>query len=188
LEASWAARQAFRIEEQLGDAIDLMVSALQAGAGVLSAMENAAREVRKPLRPQLEEVLGRIRYGDDPQEVFRALYIRVPFESFRLFSSALAVHWEVGGSLAPTLAGVGRIIRDRIEIARRIKSVSTQARLSTITVLCTTYFIALVIWRNDPERMENFLATEIGQILAAGAILLQALGLLWAARVSRMKY
>lgn len=188
LEVSWQARRAFLIEEQLGDALDLMVSALHAGAGVLSAMETAAKEVRRPLRPILEEVLGRIRYGDDPQEVFHALMVRVPFESFRLFSSAMSVHWEVGGSLAPTLAGVGRIIRDRIEIARRIRSVSAQARLSVITVLCVTYFIALVMWRSDPGRMEGFLSTAVGQTLVAAAVLLQAIGIVWSARVSRMRY
>ena len=31
------------------------------------------RESRSPLRPQLEEVVGRIRYGDDPRTVYRGL-------------------------------------------------------------------------------------------------------------------
>ena len=49
---------------------------------------------------------------------------RVPLETFRLFAAALTVHQEVGGSLAPTLATVGRIIRDRIELTRRIRSLT----------------------------------------------------------------
>ena len=72
--ASWkyslANRKIFLIEVQLGDAIDLMVAALQVGVGVLNALESAVNELRPPLRPQLEEVLGRIRYGDDPQLSF----------------------------------------------------------------------------------------------------------------------
>jgi Type II secretion system (T2SS), protein F len=78
------------------------------------ALESAAQESRPPLREQLDEVTGRIHFGDDAQAVFRSLTERVPLETFLLFSSALSVHWEVGGSLAPTLATVGRTIRDRI--------------------------------------------------------------------------
>ena len=99
---------------------------------------------------QLEEVLGRLRYGDNPIAVFRGLARRVPLDNFRLFATSLAVHWEVGGSLGPTLSTVGRTIRDRIEIARRIRSMTTQSRVSTIAVLATTYFLAVLMWRNDP--------------------------------------
>ncbi|MBM3996907.1 MAG: pilus assembly protein TadB [Planctomycetes bacterium] len=177
-----------QIEEQLADAIDLMVAALRVGAGATSALEIAARETKAPLRAQLEEVLGRIRLGDDAQSVLRDLEARVPLETFRLFCSALSVHWETGGSLAATLAIVGRGIRDRVEVQRRIRALSTQARVSTISVLLVTYFIALIIWRNDPERMSQFLATVIGQYLVAGAIVLQAVGLVWASALSRLRY
>jgi tight adherence protein B len=188
LESMRVVRVTLRIEEQLADAIDLMVAALRVGAGAMSALEATTREARYPLRPQLDELLGRIRYGEDPQAVLRGLETRVPLETFRLFTSALSVHWETGGSLTATLATVGRVIRDRIEVNRRIRSLTTQARASTIAILIVTYFIALIIWRNDPLRMRDFLATSIGQWLVAGAIFLQAVGLVWSSAMSRMKY
>jgi tight adherence protein B len=181
-------RARLRIEEQLADALALMVAALYAGAGAVSALEASVREARRPLRPQLDELLGRIRLGDDAQTALRALEARVPLETFRLFASALSVHWETGGSLTRTLATVGRVIRDRIEVNRRIRTLTSQARTSTMAVLLVTYFIALVIWRNDPARMREFLATMVGQVLAAAAIGLQAVGLVWASALSRMKY
>jgi Flp pilus assembly protein TadB len=181
-------RITLRIEQQLSDAVDLIVAALQAGAGALGAIDNAAQEARRPLKPQLEEMLGRIRYGDDPQHVLRALEARVPLETFRLFAAALSVHWETGGSLAPTLATVGRVIRDRIEVNRRIRGLTTQARASTLAVLLVTYFIGILMWRNDPERMVRFLTNSLTQPVVAIAILLQGVGLVWTAALSRMKY
>jgi tight adherence protein B len=185
IEALWHDRRTQQIEAQLTDAIDLMVGALRAGGGVTAALENAARESRQPLRGQLEEVVGRIRLGDDPRTVFRQLSNRVPLETFLLFTSALAVHWEVGGSLAPTLATVGRTIRDRIELSRRVRSMTAQARISTIAIIGVTYFIALVMWRNDPERMEAFLGTSLGATIVAGTVLLQGLGIVWGSYISR---
>jgi tight adherence protein B len=188
VEAFLAARKTVLIETQLANAIDLMVASLRAGAGVLKCFEAAIIESRPPLRPQLEEVLGRIRYGDQPSAVYRGLVARVPLETFQLFASALAVHGEVGGSLASTLATVGRIIRDRIELSRRIRSMTSQSRASTIAVLCTTYFIALVMWRTDPDRMEEFLDTTVGSLAMSAAVILQGVGFLWISAMSRLKY
>ncbi len=188
LESFLAMGRTARIETQLADAIDLMVAALRAGAGVADALENAMRETRSPLLPQLEEVVGRIRYGDDPRTVYLGLAQRVPLETFLLFASALSVQAETGGSLAPTLASVGRTIRDRIEIARRIRSNSAQSEVSTLAVFVLTYFIALLVWRGNPEQMHEFLATSIGQWAVAGTILLQAVGLVWMSVISRMKF
>jgi tight adherence protein B len=188
LEGFLANRKTLLIETQLGEAIDLMVGALQAGGSVFSALEQALRESRAPLRPQLEDVLGRIRYGDDPQAALRALVARVPLEAFRLFAAALAVHWEVGGSLAPTLATVGRTIRDRTDVSRRIRSVSSEARVSVVAVLLVTVFIGVVMWRNDPDRMQKFLATTLGQAIVAAAAVLEAVGIVWSSIISRVKY
>lgn len=187
-ESYWAARRTAKIEVQLADAIDLLVGALGAGAGLLNALEHVLSECRRPLLPQLEELVGRIRFGDAPQAAFRGLVERVPLETFQLFASALAVHWETGGSLAPILANVGRTIRDRIEISRRVQSNIAQSQVSTVAVLGLTYFIALIVWRTNPGQTRLFLSSALGQWLVAGTILLQALGIAWMSAISRLRY
>ena len=188
IEATWAQRRVQRLEIQLADAIDLIVGALRAGGGLLGALENAAHESRRPLRDLFDEMVGRIRLGDDPQTVFVGLTERVPLETFQLFASALAVHYEVGGSLAPTLATVGRTIRDRIELSRRIRSMTAQSRASVLGVLAATYFIALIMWANDHERMATFLDSQMGAVLVSGAIVLQAVGIVWTSLLSRVRF
>src|SRR5271157_5767927 len=187
-EVIWAGRLTLKIETQLADAIDLMVGSLRAGAGVLQSLETAIDESRYPLKPQLEEILGRIRYGDSPQIVFRALTARVPLETFRLFASALSVHGEVGGSLAPTLASVGRVVRDRIELSRRIRAMTVQSRTSVLSVLVVTYLIGLLMWRTDPPRVEAFLGTTYGSAFFSGSVILQGVGVFWCSALSRLKY
>lgn len=175
-------------EGQLSDAIDLMIGTLQAGGGLMNALESVIRETRPPLRAEFEEVQGRIRLGDEPLAVLNRVADRVPLESVRLFATTLAVHWEVGGSLAPTLASVGKTIRDRIEISRRVRSMTAQGRLSILSVLGTTYFIGAVIWSSDPDRMERFLLTQIGQVVVAAAMLLQTVGIVWANRLMKLRF
>jgi tight adherence protein B len=133
-------------------------------------------------------MLGRLRYGDQPLAVFGGLAQRVRLENFRLFAAALAVHWEVGGSLAPTLSTVGRTIRDRIDVGRRVRSMTMQSRVSTLAVLAVTYFLALIMWRNSPERFVAFLTNSIGQACVALALLLQAVGIVWASKIGKVKF
>lgn len=177
-----------KIDAQLANSMDLMVAALHGGAGLAQAIESAAGETPEPLKSEWQEVLGRMRYGEAPSQVFDDFSKRIPLESFRLFSFTMIVHSEVGGSLAPILATVGRSIRDRIEIARRVRSQATEARVSVMGILLIIYFLGILMWRTNPPAFERFVAHEMGQNLLAGALILQALGMLWIAKIAKLRF
>ncbi len=188
VEAFLVAQHAAKLETQLADAIDIMIGAVGAGASVGTAIEAAITETRSPLRPYLEEVAGRIRLGDEPAEVFRSLAERVPLETFLLFTSALSVHWEVGGKLTSTLTTVARTIRDRIDVSRRIRSNTAQSQFSTLAIIGLTYFIAVIVWRNGPEQMEEFVTSSVGSWFVAGSVILQAVGIVWMNVISKPRF
>jgi Flp pilus assembly protein TadB len=176
------------MEAQLADSIDLMVGALQAGAALLKAFDAALAEARQPFRSELVELTGRIRLGESPQAAINALAVRVPLETFRLFCVSLAVHWETGGALSSSLLGVGRTIRDRIETARRIRAQSAEGQVSVVAVLLISYGLGAIMYNANPEPMVDFLFSPIGAYIASSVISLQAVGILWIARMSAMKY
>jgi len=181
-------QQAALIETQLASAIYLMVGSLRAGASLLSAFEAALEEVGAPLRPYFQEVAGRIRLGDDPRAAVSDLQVHVPLETFRLFATSLAIHWEVGGSLATTLSTVGRTIRDRIELARRVRAQSVEAHASVGVVLLITYVLGFLMWRTNPDRLNVFLGSSIGTMVVAAVIAMQAVGLIWMSRLNRTAF
>lgn len=185
VEEAVADHRTTRMETQLSEAIDLLVSSLRAGSAVLAAFEVSLRDAQPPLRPYIEEVVARVRLGDDPREAILEFADRIPLDTVRLFAVSLAVHWEVGGSLAHTLASVGRTIRDRIELGRRVRAQAIEAHASVAAVLLIAYLLAFLMWRASPERMEAFLGSATGSALAAAVVLLQAVGLVWMTRISR---
>jgi len=188
LESSLHVRYIAKLERQLADAIDIMVGALSAGGAVGPAIDAATSETERPLKPYLQEVAGRIRLGEEPVSVFRSLADRVQLETFLLFSSSLAVHYEVGGRLAPTLATVGRTIRDRIQITRRIESNIAQSQFSTFAILGLIYLIAVIVWRNGPQPMEEFVTSSVGSWFVSGSIIAQAVGIAWMNLVSKPRF
>jgi tight adherence protein B len=181
-------QQAALIETQLATAIYLMVGSLRAGASLLSAFDSALEEVGPPLRPYFQEVAGRIRLGDDPRAAVSDLQVHVPLETFRLFATSLAIHWEVGGSLATTLSSVGRTVRDRIELARRVRAQSVEAHASVGVVLLITYVLGFLMWRTNPDRLNVFLGSSIGTMVVAGVITMQAVGLIWMSRLNKTTF
>jgi tight adherence protein B len=181
-------KRSLKYETQLTEAIDLIVAGLHAGAGTLDALDVAAREVRPPLRHHLNNLVGSIRLGESPRAALDELARTIPLESYRLFTFTLSVHQETGGSLAPTLSTVGRTIRDRVELKRRIRAETTQAQASVIGVLGISYGIALITWRTNPGRMEDFIASDIGTTMLSIAVALQAIGLFWMSRLTRIQH
>lgn len=188
VESYFAALHAAKLERQLAEAIDIMIGAVGAGSSVGAAMDAAIVETSSPLRPYLEEVSGRIRLGDSPSAVFTSLSERVPLETFLLFTSALAVHWEVGGKLTSTLTTVGRTIRDRIEVSRRIRSNTAQSQFSTIALIALTYFVALIVYNNGRDQMREFVTSTVGSYFVAGSVLLQCVGIVWMNVISKPKF
>lgn len=188
VEEQVAEQRTAKIEIQLAEAIDLLVGSLRAGASLLSAFESALQESDRPLKPYLQEVAGRIRLGDDPRAAVSELPAHVPLETFRLFATSLSVHWEVGGSLATTLGTVGRTVRDRIELSRRVRAQGVEAHASVAVVLILAYILGVLMWRTNPERLQAFVATGLGTGLVAMVMALQAIGLVWMSKLSRPDY
>lgn len=181
-------RKTALIEAQLAAAIYLMVASLRAGASLLAAFESALEEIGPPLRPYFQEVAGRIRLGDDPRTAVSDLQASVPLETFRLFATSLAIHWEVGGSLATTLSTVGQTVRDRIELSRRVRAQSVESHASVGVVLAIAYVLGILMWRANPARMEAFIGSSVGTTIVAGVIALQAVGLMWMSRLNRSTF
>ena len=187
LETVWHEWRISRIERQLIDLLDMMIPMLRSGAGVSTALAAASETSGSPLREQIDWCVQRIQLGDSGSLVFQRLSERIPIDVMELFATTMSVHWETGGSLAPVLASVTRVARDRQEVARRIRSNIAQSQFSTIAVLLLIYFVALVLWLDRPEPMEEFATSSIGSAAIAVTIILQAVGIVWMNAISKPK-
>ena len=176
-----------RLETQLAEAIDMTVSALGAGASPTDALDLAAKECPHPLHPYLKDFVERLRLGESPTVSLAEFERRLPLESVRMFRFALEAHWEGGGEVGPTLASVARSARDRVALVQRVQSQSAEAQASVVGVLAISYGLAILMWRAAPARMDEFLASETGGWLVPGAVVLQALGLLWINRITKVE-
>lgn len=178
-------RVAAKIELQLARALDFMISALRAGASLPVALDSVTESAREPLATQLTDVTTRLKLGEEPQQVFSSLFERVPLETFNLFSTAMTIQYELGGSITQALTSVSRTIRDRIQIRKRLDATTIQARLSVTAITLVTYGIFALMFVSDPEYTGGFLRNAYGQIFVSVGLILQAVGIMVIAHLSR---
>ncbi|SDE48784.1 type II secretion system F family protein [Limimaricola pyoseonensis] len=118
------------IEEQLPDAVELMVRSLRVGHPFASAVAIVAREVPDPLGTEMGVISDEAAYGREMSECLKGLAERCDMQDLRFLAVAVAIQSQSGGNLAEILAGLGKVIRARFKLFRRVKAITAEAKWS----------------------------------------------------------
>jgi tight adherence protein B len=172
---TWKRRRRFL--EQLPDALDMMSQSLQAGLGLTQAMVFVAKEMPDPLGTEFSVFIEEVNLGLPLADALKKLEERMVLPEVRLFSTALLVQRDVGGSLAELLNKLADIIRDRFRIERLIKSLTGQNRMSAWTVCSVPPFLGVFMFIREPEMMNDMLSDPMGRAMLAVALVLEIIGI-----------
>ncbi|PVA10384.1 pilus assembly protein TadB [Pelagivirga sediminicola] len=118
------------LEEQLPDAIELMVRSLKVGHPFSSAVAIVATEVADPLATEFGIISDEAAYGRDMGEALKDLAERLDMQDLRFLAVAVTIQQQSGGNLAEILAGLAKVIRARFRLFRRVKAITAEAQWS----------------------------------------------------------
>jgi len=118
------------IEEQLPDAVELMVRSLRVGHPFSSALAIVAKEVADPLASEFGVIADESSYGRDVGEALKALAERMDMQDLRFLAVAVTIQQQSGGNLAEILQGLANVIRARFKLFRRVKAITAEAKWS----------------------------------------------------------
>ena len=118
------------IEEQLPDAIELMVRSLRVGHPFSSAISIVSKEVPDPLASEFGVIADESAYGRDVAEALKEMAERLDMQDMRFLAVAVAIQQQSGGNLAEILAGLSKVIRARFRLFRRVKAITAEAQWS----------------------------------------------------------
>ena len=130
----WVNRKAKKrlglVEEQLPDAVELMVRSLRVGHPFSSAVHIVAKEVPDPLGSEFGVIADEAAYGRDMSESLKDLAERMDMQDLRFLAVAVTIQQQSGGNLAEILEGLGKVIRARFKLFRRVKAITAEAKWS----------------------------------------------------------
>jgi tight adherence protein B len=118
------------IEEQLPDAVELMVRSLRVGHPFSSAVAIVSKEVPDPLGTEMGVIADESAYGRDMSDSLKALAERMDMQDLRFLSVAVTIQQQAGGNLAEILDGLAKVIRARFRLFRRVKAITAEAKWS----------------------------------------------------------
>ena len=124
-----AKRQA-AFADQLPDVLQLVTTALRSGYGLTQALESVAEEAEEPARSEFAHVLVESRLGRDLSDSMRALAQRMESKDLEWVVSAIDINRDTGGNLSEILHTVGATIRERRRMARQVRTLTAEGRLS----------------------------------------------------------
>jgi tight adherence protein B len=118
------------IEEQLPDAVELMVRSLRVGHPFSSALQIVAREVPDPLGSEMGVISDEASYGRDVGDALKSMAERLDMQDLRFLAVAVTIQQTSGGNLAEILDGLAKVVRARFRLFRRVKAITAEAKWS----------------------------------------------------------
>ncbi|PLR22958.1 secretion system protein [Caulobacter zeae] len=182
-----AARLA-KLEEQLPLALDVMIRALRAGHPVISAVGLVTQEMPDPIGTEFGLVLDETTYGVEFRDALSNLARRTGSPDVAFFAVSIAIQSETGGNLAEILHGLASVIRGRASLAKRIRALSSEGRMSALILSLLPLFCVGVVSVFRPEFYTTKFSDPAFWPVVGGVVVLYLIGQLMIRRIVTFKY
>jgi tight adherence protein B len=166
-------RRFLKFEELLPPALDLMVSGLRSGQGLIAVLGLVGREIPDPVGPEFRICFDEQNYGLELRTAFENLCVRFPIPDNRMVMTAILIQKETGGNLAEVLDRCASVIRERFRLKREIKTKTAQGRLSGLVLSVMPVVLALGMYISRPDVISMLWTRPAGlKMLYAGCIMI----------------
>jgi len=118
------------LEEQLPDAVELMVRSLRVGHPFSSTVNIVAQEVADPLGSEFGIIADEFAYGMEITESLNRMAESIDMQDMRFLAVAVNIQQKSGGNLAEILEGLAKVIRSRFKLFRRVSAITAEAKWS----------------------------------------------------------
>ncbi|MDU8910364.1 type II secretion system F family protein [Aestuariicoccus sp. MJ-SS9] len=145
------------IEEQLPDAVELMVRSLRVGHPFSSAISIVSKEIKDPLATEFGIIADESTYGRDIGEALKHMAERLDMQDLRFLAVAVAIQQQSGGNLAEILDGLAKVIRARFRLFRKVKAITAEAQWSGKFLSGFPVAALIVIQVTDPHYYDDVL-------------------------------
>ena len=115
-------------EEQLGEAMPLIASNLRTGASVAQSVAPVAEHMAEPLKSEFSVLERDLRNGRPIEQALDDMALRTDSSNLRLYSIAVSVSQQTGGSLSEITERVGEAIRAKVKAKRSAEAKTSSAR------------------------------------------------------------
>ena len=153
-------------EQQLPDAIDMLVSAMKAGYSFQAATQFIGEEIIDPLGPEFARFYDEQRLGVDVRSALLGMQTRLESLDLKMFVTAVLIQRETGGNLGEVLSNLADLIRQRIAMRGQIQTLIAEPKLSARFLAVLPVIVFLVLSAFNPHFFDPMLREgSIGRLV-----------------------
>lgn len=172
-----------KFEEQLPEALDIMRRMLQAGMPISQAIAEVGQEMPAPVGVEFDNAFNLLNFGYDMRLAIMQMAERTPTVSVLAFSSAVLLQKETGGNLSENLEKVSKVLRARFKLARKIKTISAESRMSAWILVLAPFILFLGMSILQPDYVAPLYQDPRGIKMVSYGVVALLCGALWIRRI-----
>jgi len=155
-------KRLFRLEQQLPEAIGMMVSALRVGHSLIASLGAVAQESSDPIAGEMRKCFEEQNYGIDLRTALVNLTVRAPIQDLRIFVAAVLIQKESGGNLAEVLEKVAQTTRERFRLKKQVSVHTAQGRMTGWILSILPALLGFGMYLLNPDGMSVLWTRPLG--------------------------
>ncbi|MGH3738813.1 MAG: type II secretion system F family protein [Micromonosporaceae bacterium] len=172
-----------KFDEQLPEALQLVVGSLRSGFSLAQALSALVRESSDPLASEIGRALAETRLGAELEDALDRVVRRTGSDDLAWAVMAVRIQRDVGGNLAEVLQTTVDTMRERGRLRRHVQALSAEGRLSAYILVALPiglFCYMLLVRREYVELLYNnafgiALLVLAGLLVAAGGFMMSRL-------------
>lgn len=176
-----------KFEQQLPEALDLMVSAIRAGHSLNSSIDLVAQETANPIGGEFRICFDEQNYGLELKTAMNNLTHRIPLQDLKMVATAVVIQKESGGNLAEVLDKVAYVIRERFRLKRQVRTHTAQGRMTGWVLSLLPVVLGFALYMVNPKNMSLLWQNPIGVKLIYASVIMTCIGALIIRKIVNME-
>nr|WP_275941273.1 type II secretion system F family protein [Planosporangium flavigriseum] len=182
-----ASRRARRFNDELPEALQLVVSALRSGFSFPQAIGALVSEGDEAVAGEFGRALAETRLGGDLEDALLRTAERNASNDLAWLVMAIRVQREVGGTLSEVLETAVETMRERARLRRHVRALSAEGRLSAWVLGAMPVALAAFMFATRGEYLRPLYTTPLGVMMLVVAVVMMGVGVFWMTRVIKVE-
>ncbi len=174
-----------QMQDELPIFLDRMVRSIKTGSSVVNAFGDCAMETGGKLGPAVQTARRYVELGYGLGDALTELARVHQMKEFQIMALASKVTSRYGGSPVGLFKNLIEMIRHRDRIRRQLYAMTSETRVSALVLAVMPLLIGAYIASANPDYIMTMWEHDSGRWVMIGAVLWQAIGILWLWRLVR---
>jgi len=172
-----------RLDDQIVDGIQTLISAVRAGLNLVQAMDLLAKNGPRPISQEFAHLVREYEHGVSLEKAMQNAAGRIGSANYRLLFAALLTHRERGGDLADTLERIAGSIREIYRLEKRVETLTAPNRTAARWMGAMPAVVLGILYLIDPYDVRMLFTTTPGRIVLLIIVALNVIGFLWIRKI-----